>query len=98
MKKVLMMIVMLVAGFVAAEQKELTGTFRAQVGKTASIKTEEGKYIRLGMYDGKTVKFPGGEKDVSAFAIGDPIKVVVEGTPMENNGFRVEKLISIEKQ
>jgi hypothetical protein len=94
----MMMIVMLVAGVAVAEQREFTGTFKAAAGKGATLKTTEGKYISLGVYDGKMATLPGGAKDVSAFAANVPVKVVVEGTPTETGGFRATELISIEKQ
>jgi hypothetical protein len=93
-----MMVVVLAAGFVVAEQRELTGTFQGKVGQGASIKTADGKYILLGLYDGKTATLPGGTKDVSAFSVNDPIKVVAEGTATETGGFKTKALISIEKQ
>jgi hypothetical protein len=96
MKKV-MMIVALAAGFSVAEQREFTGTFKATVGKGASIRTADGIYISLGVYDGKTASLPGGTKDVSDFVVNDPIKVVIEGTPTETGGFKSHEVISIEK-
>jgi hypothetical protein len=96
MKK-MMMIVALAAGFAVAEQREFTGTFKAKVGQGASVRTVDGIYISLGVYDGKIASLPGGKKDVSAFSVNDPIKVVIEGTPTETGGFRSQELISIEK-
>jgi hypothetical protein len=97
MKKV-MMIVVLAAGFAAAEQKEFTGTIKAAVGQGATLKTTDGKYISLGVYDGKMASLPGGKiKDVSAFATNDLVKVVIEGTPTETGGFKSHEVISIEK-
>jgi hypothetical protein len=97
MKKMIMMIVMLAAGFAVAEQREFTGTFKAVVGQGATLRTTDGKYISLGVYDGKIASLPGGKKDVSAFAAKDLVKVVIEGTPTETGGFKSHELISIEK-
>jgi hypothetical protein len=96
MKKV-MMIVVLAAGFAVAEQREFTGTVKSAVGQGSTLRTTDGKYISLGVYDGKIATLPGGKKDVSAFATNDLVKVVIEGTPTETGGFKSHELISIEK-
>ena len=92
---ILIVLAVLIAGLALAEQKELTGVLKGKPGGSATIKTEDNKYISLGEYsaDGTVI----GGKDVSGINLNDPIKVVVEGTVSEKGKFKIKELISIEK-